>query len=226
MEAEPLSKSIYNKAKKLGIDLIILHFSGGSDEGYLSIETSPKHNQEFNEEIDEWAWSAYHYSGAGDGSDYGDDITYNLKTNEVSTEEWYHVVQNDEPHTSKLKISEINPQHHRCEENLNHTQDGHDAWLPIFRPTHKQQAYHCMPKGPQQERPFLTFPQTAEYILHGHGIIQMFPSVFVFVIVIKKNEENREDHSENGKGMNSKTPTCPWLKFGSFTLCLEVIHNG
>jgi len=33
MKAEPLNKTIYNKAKEQGIEQIILHFSGGSDEG-------------------------------------------------------------------------------------------------------------------------------------------------------------------------------------------------
>jgi hypothetical protein len=104
MRAGALPKAIYNKAKELGIDTIILHFSGGNDEGYLSVETSPKHNQEFNDDIEAWAWKEYDYSGAGDGSDYGDDITYNLETNEVSTEEWYHVVERSNGENNKLEI--------------------------------------------------------------------------------------------------------------------------
>lgn len=104
MRAGALPKAIYDKAKELGIDTIILHFSGGNDEGYLSVETSPKHNQEFNDDIETWAWEEYNYNGAGDGSDYGDDITYNLETNEVSTEEWYHVVERSNGENNKLEI--------------------------------------------------------------------------------------------------------------------------
>jgi hypothetical protein len=104
MNAEPLSKAIYDKAKKLGIAKIELNFSGGSDEGYLNIETSPEYYREFAQEIEDWAWDTYHYSGAGDGNDYGDNVIYNLETGEVTTEEWYHVVQNDEPQTSKLEV--------------------------------------------------------------------------------------------------------------------------
>jgi len=93
MKAEPLSKKLYNKCKKFGVKQIILHFSGGSDEGYLDIELVGCENNEqeviLQKEVDTWAWTAYSYSGAGDGSDYGDDITYDLEKNEVSTTEWY-----------------------------------------------------------------------------------------------------------------------------------------
>jgi len=89
MNAKPLSKEIYNKAKELGIERIILRFSGGNDEGYLDVETEPKFNQDFASEIEDWALEEYDYSGAGDGSDYGDDVIYDLKSGKVSTSEWY-----------------------------------------------------------------------------------------------------------------------------------------
>lgn len=89
MNAKPLSKEIYNKAKELGIERIILRFSGGNDEGYLDVETEPKFNQDFASEIEDWAFEEYNYSGAGDGSDYGDDVIYDLKNGKVSTSEWY-----------------------------------------------------------------------------------------------------------------------------------------
>jgi len=106
MTAQPIPKAIYDKAKELGITEIVLKFSGGNDEGHLYVETSPKHNQELDDEIEGWAWKEYYYSGAGDGSDYGDDITYNLETNEVSTEEWYHVVERSNGGSGKLEIAE------------------------------------------------------------------------------------------------------------------------
>jgi hypothetical protein len=106
MKAEPLKKEIYNKAKELGIENIILHFSGGSDEGYLDIELEPTYNQEFANEIEEWAWEVYSYSGAGEGSDYGDDIDYNLKTGKVSTSEWYSARQEGDCDNDDLEIAE------------------------------------------------------------------------------------------------------------------------
>lgn len=95
MTIEPLSKEIYNKAKKLGITKIVLNFSGGSDEGFLNVTLYPwdqnksdEHN-ELNAEVENWAWDVYSYSGAGEGNDYGDDIEYDLVNNKVTSQEWY-----------------------------------------------------------------------------------------------------------------------------------------
>lgn len=96
MNPEPMNKALYEKAKSMGITKIELEFQGGSDEGYLNVglhntEGSVPYGQEtdLSQEIEEWAWQVYSYSGAGDGSDYGDDITYNLVENTVETQEWY-----------------------------------------------------------------------------------------------------------------------------------------
>jgi len=108
MTAQPLSKAIYDKAKTLGYTKIILKFSGGNDEGYLYTELEPDiaqiDNYDFIKEIEDWVWKVYDYSGAGDGSDYGDTITYDLENGNVSTQEWYHVVKEEEEETSKLEI--------------------------------------------------------------------------------------------------------------------------
>lgn len=92
MEAKPLSKKIYDRAKEYGVNKIDLHFSGGSDEGYLNVELYPYKNSapsNFDREIEDWVWEVYEYSGAGDGSDYGDVISYDLDTGKVTTSEWY-----------------------------------------------------------------------------------------------------------------------------------------
>jgi hypothetical protein len=106
MKAEPLNKSIYNKAKEQGIESIILHFSGGSDEGYLDVETEPKWDQDLAREIEEWAWEVYDYSGAGDGSDYGDDVTYDLKNGKVTTSEWFTARQEGDTDNDELELAE------------------------------------------------------------------------------------------------------------------------
>lgn len=104
MNIEPLSKAIYDKAKNLGVHQIVLRFSGGNDEGYLSVETNP-YKPELEQEIDSWAWDAYEYNGAGDGSDYGDTIIYDLIKGEASVDTWYHVVQSEKGGSQKLKVS-------------------------------------------------------------------------------------------------------------------------
>lgn len=107
MKAQPLKKEIYNKAKELGIERIILRFSGGNDEGCLDIETAPWNSGfgDLHNEIEEWAWEVYSYSGAGDGSDYGDDIDYDLKNNKVSTSEWFTSNHYEEGDENSLEVS-------------------------------------------------------------------------------------------------------------------------
>lgn len=108
MNAEPLSKDIYDKANEHGIEKILLQFFGGSDEGHLHISLVPyeNHDDELHSEIEDWAWSVYQYSGAGEGVDYGDDIEYDLKNGTVNTSEWHHVVQKEETGSTKLEIEE------------------------------------------------------------------------------------------------------------------------
>lgn len=112
MEAKPLNKEIYNKAKALGVQKITLSFSGGSDEGYLNVTLYPwdnnksgSHNK-LSAEVENWAWEVYSYSGAGEGIDYGDDITYDLVNNKVITREWEMRVAETEKEESDLPIEE------------------------------------------------------------------------------------------------------------------------
>jgi hypothetical protein len=107
MKAEPLKKAIYDKAKELGITNILLKFSGGHDEGYLDVEFDDykKYNQDFVNEIEEWAWEVYSYSGAGVGNEYGDNINYDIENNKVSTSEWHHVVEEGDSGEEELELA-------------------------------------------------------------------------------------------------------------------------
>jgi hypothetical protein len=89
MEIQPLKKEIYDKAVAAGIKQIMLNFSGGNDEGCLYISTYPDYNSAIAGEVESWAWEVYEYSGAGDGSEYGDEITYDLVNKKASSQEWY-----------------------------------------------------------------------------------------------------------------------------------------
>jgi len=91
---EPLTKEIYNKAKELKVEKIVLNWSGGSDEGHLYVTFYPHIDDrekflQLDKMVDKWAWDVYSYSGAGDGNDYGDDIEYDLVNGTVTTSEWY-----------------------------------------------------------------------------------------------------------------------------------------
>jgi len=88
MQALPLKKTILEKAKALGIKQIHIAFSGGNDEGMVDVRLGSFYNEHFSNEIEEWAYETYGYSGAGDGTDYGDDIIYDLETMTAKSSSW------------------------------------------------------------------------------------------------------------------------------------------
>tara|TARA_Y100000310_G_scaffold323856_1_gene384873 strand:- start:114 stop:479 length:366 start_codon:yes stop_codon:yes gene_type:complete len=118
MDAKPLKKELYEKAIELGVDCVSLEFSGGSDEGYLYVQADhgweanwntqeelKEHRKKvhmFESDVEEWAWTVYEYSGAGDGTSYGDTITYDLNNQTMSSQEWYHAVQKGEEYHDTL----------------------------------------------------------------------------------------------------------------------------
>lgn len=104
----PLNKAIYDRAKQLGIKKITLHFSGGNDEGFLNVDLvpHPKDDDDFANDVEDWAWGAYGYSGAGDGSDYGDDIVYDLEKGTVTANDWYMARTEGEKQKGKLEVDD------------------------------------------------------------------------------------------------------------------------
>jgi len=113
MNIEPLNKELYNRAKALGITSIELGFSGGNDEGYLNVTLLPWDQNKrddygkLNADIENWAWDAYSYSGAGDGTEYGDEIVYDLVNKKCSTKEWYLVRETKEFDKVPLEIDNV-----------------------------------------------------------------------------------------------------------------------
>jgi len=108
MKIEPLNKQIYEKAKELGVEKIELRFEGGSDEGYLYVDIYPEESDKDGLAgiIEDWAWEVYDYSGAGDGNDYGDNITYNLKEGKATTSEWFMTRAEGDEDCCELEVSE------------------------------------------------------------------------------------------------------------------------
>lgn len=136
-----LPRELYAAALGLEITSISLHFSGGNDEGSLEVDVTTKeknrvtsYSAEYSGQaaapdseeqksqlavsvlittIEDWANEAYDYSGAGDGSDYGDDITYDLTRNKVVTHEWYMQRHDDDAIESPLKLAKQVSTHER-----------------------------------------------------------------------------------------------------------------
>ena len=111
MTIQPISKIIYDKAKLLDVETITLQFTGGNDEGALQVDVYPgKYDSiphlSLEKEIENWAWEVYQYSGAGDGDDYGDDITYDLKDGTVSSSNWYTSRCDRDNETIKLELED------------------------------------------------------------------------------------------------------------------------
>lgn len=106
---QPLNKDIYKKAIELNIKQIYLAFTGGSDEGCCYISFNPVNTaiqkSGLEDEIEEWVWETFDYSGVGEGNDYGDDITYDLVNNTISHEEWSMVASYSTPVLTDLKVS-------------------------------------------------------------------------------------------------------------------------
>ena len=103
----PIPARIVKRAKELGIKRFTLQFSGGNDEGYLNVEydmPDPGYDNDFNRMVEDWAWDVYSYSGAGDGSDYGDNITYDLEKNTASCEEWYTQITHGASVSTPLEV--------------------------------------------------------------------------------------------------------------------------
>ena len=114
MEIKPLSKKIYDDAVNLKVEMIKLNFSGGNDTGYLDIELDGMIEVPYNDEliqfeadVEKWAWDVYSYNGGGDGTEYGDSITYDLNNKTAYTEQWWYERQEseseDEPFTLSLQ---------------------------------------------------------------------------------------------------------------------------
>lgn len=115
LEAKPLPKRFFEAAKKLGVQTIEISFEGGSDNGYVNVSLTDSeghlrcYDSEFSDlckEIEDWAYNTYEYSGAGDGTDYGDDIVYDLQNGEVRVSEWYMARQDGGSATLKFSIDE------------------------------------------------------------------------------------------------------------------------
>ena len=111
MNIEPLPKKIYDKAVALGITQIELHFSGGSDEGYLDAIVIGEYPravgvEDFEREVQDWAENAYSYSGAGDGNGYGDDVLYSIVSKTATISSWSMQRTEYAPKNGDFKIAE------------------------------------------------------------------------------------------------------------------------
>ena len=117
----PLTKTLRDACVDAGVKYFILRFEGGDDQGFLNVELCYKDefgnlvyevgggdSSTLTQSIEDWAYDAYNYSGAGDGSPYGDNYTYNLVDNTVKHDSWRSVVEHDAGDKVNLEIADDN----------------------------------------------------------------------------------------------------------------------
>ena len=108
MNIIPLPKSIYTKAKEI-TDVIQLNWSGGHDEGMLEVDligVDYHAHEELYKEIETWAYDKFQYNGAGEGLDYGHNISYRLKDQTVECQYWSTEIVEYDPETTPIEIEE------------------------------------------------------------------------------------------------------------------------
>lgn len=60
-----------------------------NDSGYQEFKAVVQEIWKFEQQIEDWVWDHYCYSGAGDGTPYGDVVYYDLENKKITTQEWY-----------------------------------------------------------------------------------------------------------------------------------------
>lgn len=107
VSAEPLPADIAELLKKNNVPSFALMFEGGNDEGYLDVDMMyfEGNRDELTRMIEDWAWNAYSYNGAGDGNRYGTHIVYDLVNGKVTINDWYMERQEDPEEVTPLEIS-------------------------------------------------------------------------------------------------------------------------
>ena len=110
---QPLNKNLYKDCISLGVEGFTVHLEGGSDEAYvtvyLALGNTPRtdaHNQLENA-LEEWVWDVFGYSGAGDGTSYGDDYVYNLLDKKVIHSEWWTSREEGPETEEELELSDL-----------------------------------------------------------------------------------------------------------------------
>lgn len=102
-KAKPLTKELKTRLVELGVAKFDVNWSGGCDEGMGDVsvyykkesvvEVARQKGYQSDPAYDliyDWAVGKGWYSGAGDGTDYGDSYHYDLDKGTVSHTDWYH----------------------------------------------------------------------------------------------------------------------------------------
>lgn len=87
-DPQPLPKSLKEKLREAGIKKFTLEWQGGDDQGDLEITGPFGWDDPIYKAIQDWAYRSFCYSGAGDGTPYGDNYTYDIVAETIEHESW------------------------------------------------------------------------------------------------------------------------------------------
>ena len=98
MNAPHLNPQHIQQARDMGINTLYVFLEGGSDEGFVETRFERPTTElakemrlawvKLEEDIKEYIYDNHPYSGAGDGTPYGEEYTYNFADNSVEGFEW------------------------------------------------------------------------------------------------------------------------------------------
>ena len=117
----PIPKELFELCEEECISEVIICWEGGSDEGYVTV-TAWKEGEEKNwykasqerndvvkavievieKKFEDWA-DNHRYSGAGEGSPYGHDLTIDILNKKMSCEQWW-MQRVDESHFGDREV--------------------------------------------------------------------------------------------------------------------------
>ena len=111
----PIPKELFELCEEECISEVIISWEGGSDEGYVTVKAWKEYEEKswykasqersdvekavievIENKFEDWA-GEHSYSGAGEGSPYGHDLTIDILNKKMSAEHWY-MVRVDECH--------------------------------------------------------------------------------------------------------------------------------
>lgn len=114
-----MSRELLEEAKRLGIETISVDLSGGSDEAFVDVSfdagsTDDKEierarsalEESVREVVEDTVCDKYGFSGAGEGTDYGDEYEYHINSGTITKREWSYRRVDEEEEKIEMSVRE------------------------------------------------------------------------------------------------------------------------
>lgn len=87
-----LPAELFRKLKENNVDKLTVTLTGGNDEAIVDCDFQPwpkAYTSEIETLIDDWIYSSFNFSGAGDGTEYGTHYVYDLNAGTCYSQDFY-----------------------------------------------------------------------------------------------------------------------------------------